>query len=358
MAALHQLLPVLDPGDAASAHTLEVQRLLRDRGYDSEVFTDRTHPDLAGSTRPAATFPGGPVIYQFAIGSPLADRLRASPDPLALVSHNVTPPAFFAVWDPPLVHGCTWGRQQLAALAPRAGLGIGVSGFNTADLVALGCPRTAVVPILLDTARFARALDTERLDRLQEKKAGGGADWLFVGRLVPNKAQHDVLKAFAAYRRAFDGRARLWLVGGASSARYEAALRRLTTAAGLDEAVCFTGPVGPGTLAAHYAAADAFVCLSDHEGFCVPLLEAMHHGLPVVTWRSSALPETLGTAGVCLPAKDPLLVATAVARVLDDDALRRRLVAAGHVRLGDFALERTRARFAAAIEPWYAEVTA
>jgi len=356
--SLHQLIPVLDPGDAASDHTLQVQRLLRDRGFESEVFADTTHPRRAGLARPSASFPGGPVIYQFAIGSPQADRLAAGPDPMALVSHNVTPPEFFEAWDPGLVHGCTWGRRQLAMLAPRASLGIGVSRFNEADLVALGYRHTAVAPILLDTAAFEREIDPLARQRLERVREGGGHQWLFVGRIVPNKAQHDILKAFAVYRRTIDGRARLWLVGGASSTRYEAALRAFVAAAGLDDAVTFTGPVERDVLAAHYATADVFVCLSDHEGFGVPLLEAMHHGVPVVTWASSALPETLGTGGVCLPDKRPTTVASAVARVLHDADVRARLVAAGRARLGEFALERTRARFAEVIEPWHAAATA
>lgn len=355
---LDQLLPVLDPGDAASNHTLQVQQLLRDCGFESDIFCQETHPTLANAARPMSEYPGGPVIHQFAIGSLQADRLLAEDQPLALVSHNVTPPEFFEVWDPPLVHGCAWGRNQLARLAPRCSIGIGVSRFNEADLVAFGCGRTAVAPILLDTKAFEREPDPATHEALATLKLKGGTDWLFVGRLVPNKAQHDVLKAFAVYRRRFEPTARLWLVGGASSARYEAALRGFARAAGLSSAVTFTGPVSPGALAAHYGNADVFVCLSDHEGFCVPLLEAMHHGVPIVAFGATAVPETLGTGGVCLPEKHPTMVASTVARVVDDRALRDQLVAAGHARLADFALDRTRARFAAVIEPWYAEVTA
>jgi len=355
---LHQLLPVLDPGDAASSHTLQVQQLLRDRGFESDIFCQETHPSMAGSARPMSEFPGGPVIHQFAIGSMQADRLLATDDPLALVSHNVTPPEFFEVWDPPLVHGCAWGRNQLARLAARSSIGIGVSSFNEADLIAFGYRQTAVAPILLDTASFDREADARTHEGLAVLRERGGTDWLFVGRLVPNKAQHDVIKAFAAYRAHVDPAARLWLVGGASSARYETALRAFAKEAGLGGAVTFTGPVSPPALSAHYRNADVFVCLSDHEGFCVPLLEAMHHGVPIVAYAAAAVPETLGTGGILLPDKSPTLVATAVGRVLGDDPLRSQLVAAGRARLADFALDRTRARFAAVIQPWYDEATA
>jgi glycosyltransferase involved in cell wall biosynthesis len=148
--------------------------------------------------------------------------------------------------------------------------------------VAAGYRATTVVPILLDPGEFDREVDAATLDRLRSATAAGGASWLFVGRVVPNKAQHDVVKAFAAYRRVFDPHARLRLVGGTSLPAYADAVARYVDALGLGGAVELTGPVDPGVLSAHYRAADVFVCLSDHEGFCVPILEAMHHDLPIV----------------------------------------------------------------------------
>jgi glycosyltransferase involved in cell wall biosynthesis len=122
-------------------------------------------------------------------------------------------------------------------------------------------------------------------------------------------------------------------------------------ALGLADAVEVTGSVTAGTLAAHYRAADVLVCLSEHEGFCVPLLEAMHHRLPVVAYRAAAVPETVGPAALLLDTKDGATVAAAVARVLSDDELRTGLVDAGTARLAEFDLERTRARFMDAMAP-------
>ena len=173
---------------------------------------------------------------------------------------------------------------------------------------------------------------------------------MFVGRMAPNKAQHDVVKAFALYRRVFDSRARLWLVGGSSSDAYVRACRELADRLGVGSAVEFAGSVSQEALTAYYRSADVFVCLSDHEGFCVPLLEAMWHGVPVVAFGSSAVPETLGAGGVCLPEKSASVVASAVWRVVSDPGLRSSLVAAGRRRLGDFELSKTRATFTKAIE--------
>jgi glycosyltransferase involved in cell wall biosynthesis len=202
-----------------------------------------------------------------------------------------------------------------------------------------------VAPILLDLADFHGEPDPSRVDRLRRMRDGGGADWLFVGRLAPNKAQHDVIAAFSVYVRHIDGRARLHLVGGSSSHRYETALHDLVIELGLTDRVHFAASVSHEELLAHYATADVFVCLSDHEGFCVPVVEAMESGVPVVAFRSSALPETVGNGGLLLPTKEPDVVAAAVERVINDAVVRARLLAAGRRRAGELSIEHTKAAF-------------
>ena len=353
MAVVHQFLPQLDPGDAASNHSLQVQRLLRELGHVSELYVERSN--VPGHGTPVGQYRGGAVLYQFAIGSVLVDVLERERPRLAVNSHNLTPTRFFEVWDPPLVHGTAWGKAQLPVLARLADLAVAVSAYNERDLREAGFTRTAVAPILFDTTTLEREVDEPYLRKLQDRKAtDGGADWLFVGRLVPNKAQHDVVKAFAVYRRTMDPTARLWLVGGASSRRYEEALRALVRRLGLGGAVTLTGPVSQGRLVAHERAADVFVCLSEHEGFCVPLLEAMHAGLPVVAYASSAVPETLGGAGLLVADKAPSVVATAVQRALTDPAVHAAMVAAGRARLAELSLDRARAAMTDALAPWIA----
>jgi glycosyltransferase involved in cell wall biosynthesis len=170
--------------------------------------------------------------------------------------------------------------------------------------------------------------------------------------LAPNKAQHELLKVFALYRRRFDAGARLWLVGGESSVHYRVALERFIADAGLEGAAYVTGSVADGALGAYYEAADVFVSVSDHEGFCVPVLEAMAHGVPVVARSTTALPETIGDAGVLVPEDAPRAeVAVAVSRVVSDRPARDALIAAGHRRVEEFSLPRTRARLLEALTP-------
>ncbi len=355
MGAVHQFVPTFAWRDAIGSHVRHLQRLVRSLGLDSEIYCERTAGGSRGEAHHYRRFTGDGdapawLLYQLSIGSALADFLGQRPEPLVVNYHNVTPSSMFFAWEPHVGVELETGRRQLAELAGRTDLGVAVSEHNRAELEAAGYPSTTVAPVLVDLDSFDRDVDTAALADLRRAKADGGADWLFVGRVAPNKCHHDVIKALAAYRRLYDPKARLHLVGGSSSHAYWTALERFVAALGLRGAVRLTGAVPHGVLAAHFRAADAFVCLSEHEGFCVPLLEAMHHRLPIVAFAAAAVPETLGGAGVVLDRKDPPTVAAAVHRVLTDGAVHDAVVEAGQQRLSDFTLERSRARWVEVLE--------
>jgi glycosyltransferase involved in cell wall biosynthesis len=357
--AIHQFIPTLAARDAIGAHTLQVRALLRDMGFASEIFAGEARAEMAGEAHPYRRFGRERhrgrqgrswLLYQSSIGSPVCDFLAGRPEPKLVNFHNVTPPAYLEAWDPEVAQDTALGQQQLVELAPDVVLAIAVSRFNRRELTEAGFRSTAVAPLLIDLGAWRGNADSATLDRLTAARRAGGADLLFVGRIAPHKAQHDLIKALAAYRQAYNPKARLHLVGGVSSPAYQRALDRFVADLGLTEAVDMAGSVSDGELAAYYRSADVFVCCSDHEGFCVPLLEAMYHQLPIVAFGAAAVPETVGAAGVVLPEKGPALVAAAVHRVLDDAALRASLLEAGRARLAELSLERSRARFAAIVE--------
>jgi glycosyltransferase involved in cell wall biosynthesis len=354
---VHHLVPHLAAGDAVGAHALRVQRALAAHGHHPRLYAGEVDAALVAppgvEVLPARALrpePGSVLLYQQAIGTALADGLADRGVPLVLNHHTSSPPELFDPWDAEVAALLRRARQQLRALAPRARGAIAVSAHNAAELRDAGCARVAVAPVLFDVGTGGGGVDEALLARLRAAKAHGGADWLFVGRLAPNKAQHDVIEAFAAYRHALDPAARLHLVGGAATPAYAGALHALVAGLGLEGAVHLPGPLGPAALAAHYRAADVFVCLSDHEGFCVPLVEAFAQGVPVVAFDAAAVAETVGGAGVVLPEKAPAVVASAVARVLGDDRLRAGLAARGRARARDFAPEVAEAAFVAAFD--------
>ncbi|HEX5097231.1 MAG TPA: glycosyltransferase [Acidimicrobiia bacterium] len=335
---VHEYCSDLEPG-AVGAHALVVRDLLQQAGHRCEIVTPRLDPAYAASgAHLLGEVRGTPdlLLYQMGIGAEVADVLLARTEPLVVNYHNLTPSRLLAGWDPVAAHGVVWGRQQLRALAPRSESGIAVSRYNEAELVEAGFAHTAVVPFLLDLAAFGAEPDAALLERLRATRAG--TEWLFVGRVAPHKAQHDLLKAFASYRRFHDADARLHLVGGGLDSAYGRALTNFASSLGLGDSVVLTGAVAGGALAAYYANADVFTVASEHEGFCVPLLESWYHRVPVVAYAAAAIPETLGDGGLLLDAKDPYTFAAAVARVVPGGPVRETLVANGSARLAQFDL--------------------
>jgi len=337
---VHQIVPSLTPGDAVGGHTRAVRDVLRAAGLRSEIFSDDVHPSLSHEAKPLASLPapgtpGLALMYQCSIGNEVVDRLLARPEPLVVDYHNLTPVSQLLRWAPDMAHLAGWGRVQLGELAGRSVLGIGDSAFNVRDLVAAGFDKTAVVPILLDVEALRH--------RPQSAPAGPrqGQRWLFVGRIVPNKAQHDLVLALAWHRAVHDADAELHLVGRDAAPAYTAAVRDLVRDLGLGAAVHLHGGLHDDELARQYAEADLFVCLSDHEGFCIPLLEAMANDVPVLAYASSAVPETVGDGGLLIAEKEPATVSAAATRLGSDEQLRASLVLAGRARVDAFDRDRT-----------------
>jgi glycosyltransferase involved in cell wall biosynthesis len=350
-----QVIPSLASRDAIGVHTINLRDGLRDAGIDSDIFYGTFTPDVQHEGR-AVTELGRAgrdrwLLYQSSIGSPVYDIFAARREPKLVNYHNITPAHLLRDWEPDVAYEVALGRTQLARLAPQSRLAVADSAFNESELRALGYETTAVVPLLIDMQRKSEAADPATSARLAERRAAcGGADLLFVGKVSPHKAPHDLVKMLAVLRRLYDPAARLHLVGSPLGETYEPALRAYVTELGLDDAVNFAGSVSGAELEAYLQAADVFVCASEHEGFCVPLAEAMGHGIPIVAYGVTAVPETVGKAGLVLSDKSPVRFATAVARVLSDGTLRQHLSGAGRARAGAFTLTGSQRRFVSLVQ--------
>jgi glycosyltransferase involved in cell wall biosynthesis len=351
--AIHQFVPSFVPRDAVGTHTRAVRRLLREMGIESDIYVRESREAAKGEVRDYLSYAGAKpgqrtwLLYHLSTGSKVAEYLLGRPEPKLVDYHNITPPEFFFPWEAHVGVELDHGRQQIPLLSSCTDLAFADSAFNESELVAAGFPKTVVAPIFVDYDSFDQGIDGRLLDKLLSARRG--AHWLFVGRIAPNKAQHEVVKAFAAYRRLYDPAAQLTLVGGSSSHAYLSAIKKYIDALGLQTAVSITGSIGQQQLAAHFHAADVFVCLSEHEGFCVPLLEAMHNRLPVVAYDATAVPETLGDGGLLVSDKSPVALAAVVDRVVRDGRVRETLVAAGQERLAEYSTERVRERWVDAL---------
>lgn len=347
MTEIHQFLPVLRKGDATGDHTLRIRTVLREMGITSHVWcqhNDTRDRRLARDFREFDSYrPSGPtwVLYQASTGSPVADYVLGRPEPKLIDYHNMSPAHLWEPWEPHRAVELEMGRRQLAAFAKETELALADSAYNELELLDLGYERTAVVPILLELDELATAADRNLVAKLEDEKARGGAIWLFVSQVMPHKAQHDLIKAFAVYRRVFDPQARLYIAGFPGCMGYHDALCSFVAKLGLEEAVTIHAPVPEAEKMAYYSTADVYVSLSEHEGFSVTALEAMAHDLPVVAYGAAAVPATVADAGVILRDKTPAVVATAVHRVLSDAGLRTALTTNGRRRIQDFRLAAT-----------------
>jgi glycosyltransferase involved in cell wall biosynthesis len=316
---VHQVLATLGDGDAIGNEVLGIQRVLRSAGYASEIFVEtaaRRIEPLTYSYHSLADFthPDNLLIHHFSLGSKASRTAYALPDRMTLIYHNVTPPEYFVSFYPALARLCFFGRRELRAYAQRCDLALGASAYNKQELDAAGFARTAVLPAIADFSH----LDVPPSELVTKQFDDGWTNILFVGRLVPNKKIEDVIRSFHAYHTHFNPRSRLLIVGSqAGLDRYAGALTHLVTALGQTQ-VTLTGQVSNAELTAFYDVADLFLCASEHEGFCVPLIEAFYKQVPVLAYAAAAVPSTMDGAGILYDHKDPMHVATLMEAVLSD----------------------------------------
>ena len=323
-----QLVGSVVEGDAISWDAVAIRQTLLDLGFESDIYVKETgsRPRLDVTTRPAADLTSGAdlLIYHLSIGSELTERFFAHTGPRIVRYHNVTPARYFEGWDPPMVEVMEKGRLELRQVASVSDLGLGVSEYNRRELEAAGFLRTDSLPIIPDHDELDKEPDPRVAADLAARLERGPL-WLFVGRFVPNKSQVDLVRAFAAYRRGSSRDATLLLIGSAFTASYRDATVALAADLGVADSVLVPGQVSDEELVACYRAASVFVCLSEHEGFCLPLIEAMRHRVPIVAYAAAAVPETLAGAGLILDDKDPVLVAATVDELLCDAKITTHL---------------------------------
>ncbi len=325
--AIHQLSVSAAFGDAIGAEIFTVRDALREAGHASDVFVELVDARMAAEVRPYQEYrevssPDNVVLLHFSLGSKVSALAREIDDRLVLIYHNITPAEWFAPYALGIARDCQRGRVELATLAERTTLALGDSEYNRMELEEIGFDSTGVLPLVVDMTRLDGPVDPMVMERFDDDRT----NLLFVGRCVPNKSIEDLLRAFAYYRRFIDHRSRLLIVGEYRSfVLYFDALQELASELGLDE-VYFTGHVSQAELNAYYRVADCFVCASEHEGFCVPIFEAMHRDLPVVAYAAAAIPYSTGRGALLLADKDPALFAEVVHEVVTDRALRDLLL--------------------------------
>jgi len=334
------LTPTLTVADAVSNDVLAMQRLLSARHHEVRIFADNASVpgkeiEGASATLSYLKGPDDVLIYHHSIGWDHGiAALKAAACRKIIKYHNVTPPEFFDGISEHHRSLCENGRSQLKQIVDcHPDLYLAASAFNKGDLIAAGSEqdKTAVVPPFnqADQLRAGKA-SLEIVDTYTD----GCVNLLTVGGMRPNKAHEAVIEAFATYYYQFNGQARLFIVGAenAAFAQYTTRLRELIESWSIDSRIVFTGEVSDEELKAYYLLADAFLMTSEHEGFCVPLVEAMAMKVPIVAYASTAIPETAGDSALIWSERDPYLMAQSIDFLLADETARMTLMMRGSQR--------------------------
>lgn len=334
---VHQFVPSLGYRDATGNHTLETQRALAKHGFDGDLWAISMHREMTDHAKlyeeyaKVAKRPGRRALhYQAGTGAEeMVNFLLDRPEPKFIYYHNMTPAHFFAPYDSQAAAQMNAGRSELARVCKNIDVALANSEYSAKELRELGVEDVRVVPPFLLPHRPASRSYLSRL-----KRGKKGIDVLFAGRVAPNKGHIHLLRTFAALRAGSDEQARMFIVGSFGPQMYMSMIQSMRRKVG-DEGVVLTGSVTDAALQSHYEAADVFLCLSEHEGFGAPLVEAMRSGVPVVAYDAGAVGETLGGAGVLLRTLDPFIVAEMVYRVATDGSLRESVIERQKIRAAE-----------------------
>ncbi len=331
---------MLAKGDGVGNNARAMAKRLAELGVPSRFYADLDKAGVASGNHldyAKVAEPGDILIYHIATSSPMTTYLARRSEALAVVYQNITPPEYFAPYDTTAAAIQKRAQGEVAMLAERTLLALTPSSFNAEDLHAAGYSEVAEFPIIFDPVDFIGHSSQAVEEVLANLQAKGLANWLFVGRLVPNKAQEHLIMALHAHREMYGDSAVLHLVGRPSYPGYVAALHGLALELGVADRVNFVMGVASDELAAFYRKSDLFISASEHEGFCMPIVEALFHGLPVLAYDAGAIPQTLGIGGVHLAERDPAVLAAWARLIATDPELRARLRRLGREQLSRVA---------------------
>ncbi len=335
---IYQFLPNMSYGDAISNYALVIKDILKELGFATEIFTINTHPKLFGLTKSYQEYKSlssrdNLIIYQYSIGSELTEFIKTLPDKKILLFQNITPSYFFLGINSRVEEDCRRGKEELEGLVPFIDLALGSSEFNRIQLEGLGFKFTGTMPIILNDLTYQKKPNK----RFMKHFGDGKVNLLHVGRIAPNKRIEEIIKIFYFYHHKINPDSRLLIAGtDINMENYAFALKELADGFGLGE-VYFLGMTTLEELNACYRVAHAYICMSEHEGFCVPLLEAMYFDVPIIAYNSSAVPYTLGDAGVLVNEKSFEEIAEMADILVRDIKLRDRVIEKQRERLRDFS---------------------
>lgn len=331
---IHQFVCTLDYGDAVSNDVLSIKQFLNNSGFESEIYAENFNPKVQHECHKYKKYHNVEtdiIIHHFSLGTDFDNYVNSFKNKKILIYHNITPSNYFSHFNDELEYRCRIGRKQLAKFSQNVILALADSEYSEQELIQLGFKNTGVLPIIVDFEKYE-----EPAQEIIDKFYDGTTNLLFVGRISPNKKQEDIIKTFFYYKKMIDPNARLFLVGSYKGLeKYYDQLQVLIEKLDLSD-VYITGKIKFEELLAYYKIADVFLSMSEHEGFCVPLLEAMNFKIPIVAYNSTAVPYTLGDSGILVNNKNYAEIAEMIKIMIDDNKFRKNVVEKQEKRLKDF----------------------
>lgn len=345
-ANIHQFVPVLESADAIGNHAIAIKSLLNKHGYNSTIYAWRAGKGMksycVNYLKYANSWSENDIlIYHFGVSSPITDFFCKAPGKKVVIYHNITPENFYRGVNDKIYHILKKGRKELAELADKIDLAIADSEYNCEELISFGFKNTVTIPLLVDFTLY----DIEPEPSILNKFKDNSVNIIFVGRISPNKKQEDVIRAYSIYNKYIEPGSRLFIIGQNHQVpEYNMILHRLINSLEVHN-VFLTGGVSQKELNAYYRIANLFLCMSEHEGFCIPLLESMHFGVPILAYESSAVIGTLDGAGVLFKEKDFVQVAEMMNFMVRDKGLKEKIVRRQKERLRRFQREKIEQEF-------------
>lgn len=344
---IYQVLPVFAYGDAIGNDTMALHSTIQGAGYETHIFAERISDnripkDICSPISELRVETDDIIIYHLSTGSELNYKIVTYNCRVILKYHNITPAVFFDGYNRKLFRNCKQGLEAVRFLKDKVEYVLADSGYNRNDLQNMGymC-KIDVLPILIPLDDYKQQPNQKVIEQYQD----GKTNIVFMGRVAPNKKQEDIIAAFAMYKKYYNSASRLILVGTYSGMeQYYGQLNQYVQEMRIDD-VIFTGHIPFDEVLAYYHVADCFLCMSEHEGFCVPLVEAMFFNIPIIAYNSTAIGETLGDAGWLLEEKKPILTASVMNRILTDHTVRENMLWNQQNRLKDFAYEKVSKQF-------------
>ena len=344
---IHQILPNIIKGDAIGNETLLIRNILREWGYKSEIYAEHIHPGIDAipyTNYEKISSRNNILIYHYSIGSDITEFVKKLPDKIVILYHNQTPDKYFWGVNDHVASLLQKGRRDLKDLSKIAKVGLGDSEYNCRELTEYGFSKTRVFPLLLDFEKYS-----SKNEIILKKYDDNWVNLLFVGRIAPNKRQDELIKIFYYYK-SINPHSRLFLIG--SYRGFEDYFKKLndqTTQLSLND-VILPGGVSDNDLNAYYSIADVFICMSEHEGFCVPLVESMFFDVPIIAYNSTATPDTLENSGILVNTKNYCEIAELINIIIHDKKIKRIITDKQRNRYQDFTFENTKEKFRQIIE--------